>query len=221
MKQSKETLKSYFQTNDKPTETQFSDLIDSYIDAKQTIGEEDRRFIIDATGEVTVSEKLVVPEYSLTDLEDSKVSLLKDEQIISEIDLSGLSDNNILKKKEITFAIDDLNPANLYEVLPPVGENTVIILHKVVFDINIVTAYDEFASNNLFNLEQSSGLLLHTSPYIDTNSSGRTINVSTTSSNVTFSDDDSNSSVHLKPNFGANNGSLTIKIILFYSLIEL
>ncbi len=55
MKKSKEELKTYFETGDKPTQEQYSDLIDSYIDAKQPEGEPNRRFVIDETGEVSLA----------------------------------------------------------------------------------------------------------------------------------------------------------------------
>ncbi|SEC37311.1 hypothetical protein SAMN04489761_2810 [Tenacibaculum sp. MAR_2009_124] len=55
MKQSKETLKQFFETGDKPTQQQYSDLIDSYIDAKQMPGEPNRRFMIDENGDVSVA----------------------------------------------------------------------------------------------------------------------------------------------------------------------
>ncbi|MHC9089195.1 hypothetical protein ACXIHB_10825 [Tenacibaculum sp. IMCC1] len=63
MKQNKETLKQFFETGDKPTQEQYSDLIDSYIDAKQPEGEANRRFVIDETGEVSVASDKQVPEY--------------------------------------------------------------------------------------------------------------------------------------------------------------
>ncbi|CAL2102322.1 protein of unknown function [Tenacibaculum sp. 190130A14a] len=55
MKKSKEELKQFFETGDKPTQQQYADLIDSYIDAKQPQGEANRRFVIDETGEVSVA----------------------------------------------------------------------------------------------------------------------------------------------------------------------
>ncbi|WP_299105578.1 hypothetical protein [uncultured Tenacibaculum sp.] len=55
MKQNKETLKKHFETGDKPTQQQYADLIDSYIDAKQPAGEANRRFVIDEAGEVSVA----------------------------------------------------------------------------------------------------------------------------------------------------------------------
>ncbi|WP_047788117.1 hypothetical protein [Tenacibaculum mesophilum] len=63
MKQNKETLKQFFETGDKPTQQQYSDLIDSYIDAKQPEGEPNRRFVIDETGEVSVTSEQQVPTY--------------------------------------------------------------------------------------------------------------------------------------------------------------
>ncbi|PKH50009.1 hypothetical protein CXF68_04505 [Tenacibaculum sp. Bg11-29] len=63
MKQNKETLKKYFETGDKPTQEQYSDLIDSYVDSKQPEGEANRRFVIDEMGEVIVVKGLQIPEY--------------------------------------------------------------------------------------------------------------------------------------------------------------
>ncbi|WP_440120284.1 hypothetical protein [Tenacibaculum sp. Ill] len=63
MKQNKETLKQFFETGDKPTQEQYSNLIDSYIDAKQPEGEANRRFVIDKTGEVSVASEQQVPTY--------------------------------------------------------------------------------------------------------------------------------------------------------------
>ena len=55
MKQDKKTIKTYFEKGDKPTQEQFSDLIDSYIDSKQSEGEAGRRFIIDKNGTVSLT----------------------------------------------------------------------------------------------------------------------------------------------------------------------
>lgn len=220
MKQNKATIKSYFKTNDKPTESQFSELIDSYVDAKQETGEEDRRFVIDAKGEVSVTNKLAFPEYSFGSIVNNKLSLLKNEQTVNEIDLSGIVINDVIKKKEIIFTINDLDDNNTYEILSLSGENTFPVLHKVVFDIDITEGYDEFAQGTLFNLETDSGLLLHASPYININSLGRSMNISTVYNNVTFSNENLNETLYLKPNFKAINGALTVKVILFYSLVE-
>ncbi|WP_299105563.1 hypothetical protein [uncultured Tenacibaculum sp.] len=63
MKQNKEILKQFFETGDKPTQQQYADLIDSYIDAKQPQGEANRRFVIDEAGEVSVATQLATPDY--------------------------------------------------------------------------------------------------------------------------------------------------------------
>ena len=62
MKKTKEELKTYFETGDKPTQEQYADLIDSYIDAKQPVGNDERRFVINGNGEVLVKSKLAIPE---------------------------------------------------------------------------------------------------------------------------------------------------------------
>ncbi len=62
MKKSKETLKKFFETGDKPTQQQYSDLIDSYIDAQQPVGDNNRTFHIDSSGNVlltTLSDSVV------------------------------------------------------------------------------------------------------------------------------------------------------------------
>jgi regulator of extracellular matrix RemA (YlzA/DUF370 family) len=55
MKKSKTELKTYFETGDKPTQQNYEDLIDSFIDAQQPAGEANRSFVIDANGDVTVA----------------------------------------------------------------------------------------------------------------------------------------------------------------------
>jgi len=220
MKQNKETLKEYFETGDKPTQEQYSDLIDSYIDSKQEAGEANRRFVIDETGDVSVTSELEIPEYTLSEITDNKLSLLKDNQIISEVNLNHSTANNIIKQKEITLNIDDLNDTDTYEILTPTGIGTLPFLHKAIYNIDIITAYNEFPSDVLFNLELASGLELHRSPFITTNTLTKEMSIHTPSSSISFTSDDFNKSIFLKPNFNATDGELAIKITLFYSVIE-
>ncbi|WGH74586.1 hypothetical protein P8625_10845 [Tenacibaculum tangerinum] len=63
MKQNKETLKQFFETGDKPTQQQYGDLIDSYVDAQQEAGEANRRFVIDEAGAVNVTSEQQIPNY--------------------------------------------------------------------------------------------------------------------------------------------------------------
>ena len=102
MKKSKEELKSYFEKGDKPTQAQYSDLIDSYIDAKQPAGEVNREFKIDENGEVTVVSEKVIPEYTLSDITNNKLSLLKDGVAVKEIDLTQFSQDSIVSKRIYT-----------------------------------------------------------------------------------------------------------------------
>ncbi|MDE1205562.1 hypothetical protein [Tenacibaculum larymnensis] len=99
MKQNKETLKSYFETGDKPTENHFADLIDSYIDAKQPEGEANRRFVIDEAGEVSIASEQQVSEYTLSPISGTNtVDLLKDGVSVSQIDLTPyLDDTNLAR----------------------------------------------------------------------------------------------------------------------------
>ncbi|SEE02114.1 hypothetical protein SAMN04487765_1129 [Tenacibaculum sp. MAR_2010_89] len=98
MKQYKKTIKTYFEKGDKPTQQQFSDLIDSYIDAKQPEGEANRRFVIDETGEVNLAQEQKTPEYTLSDIIDNKLSLLKDGKSIKELDLTTYIDDTNLAR---------------------------------------------------------------------------------------------------------------------------
>ncbi len=98
MKKNKEELKTYFERGDKPTEEQFSDLIDSYIDAKQLEGEANRRFVIDENGEVLVDSEQAIPEYTLSDLSGNKLGLLKDGVIVKEVDLTAYIDDTNLAR---------------------------------------------------------------------------------------------------------------------------
>lgn len=80
MKQSKQTLKTYFETGDKPTQQQYADLIDSYIDSKQPTGAANRRFVINADGNVSVAPELGIlqsVEFVDSNDADSKKDSLK------------------------------------------------------------------------------------------------------------------------------------------------
>ncbi|WP_299713090.1 hypothetical protein [uncultured Tenacibaculum sp.] len=98
MKKTKEELKSYFETGDKPTQEQYADLIDSYIDAKQPVGEANREFKIDENGEVTIVSEKVIPEYTLSNITNNKLSLLKDGVVVKEIDLTSYIDDTNLSR---------------------------------------------------------------------------------------------------------------------------
>ncbi|WP_281979507.1 hypothetical protein [Tenacibaculum mesophilum] len=99
MKQNKETLKQFFETGDKPTQEQYSDLIDSYIDAKQPEGEANRRFVIDETGEVSIASEQQAPEYTLSPISGTNtVDLLKGGVSVSQIDLTPYLDNTNLAR---------------------------------------------------------------------------------------------------------------------------
>lgn len=63
MKRTKEVLKEFFETGDKPTQGQYADLIDSYVDAQQPAGASNRRFVIDEQGAVKVAPEQKVPAY--------------------------------------------------------------------------------------------------------------------------------------------------------------
>ncbi|RSC95043.1 hypothetical protein [Tenacibaculum singaporense] len=99
MKQNKETLKQFFETGDKPTQQQYADLIDSYIDAKQPEGKANRRFVIDETGEISVASEQQTPEYTLSPISGTNaVDLLKDGVSVSQIDLTPYLDNTNLAR---------------------------------------------------------------------------------------------------------------------------
>ncbi|MFT7900013.1 hypothetical protein VBY74_08505 [Tenacibaculum ascidiaceicola] len=99
MKQNKETLKQFFETGDKPTQQQYADLIDSYVDAKQPEGEANRRFVIDETGEVSIASEQQVSEYTLSPISGTNtVDLLKDGVSVSQIDLTPYLDNTNLAR---------------------------------------------------------------------------------------------------------------------------
>ena len=96
MKETKEILKTYFETGDIPTQEHYANLIDSFVDAKQASGTANRRFVIDENGEVNVKEALQVPSYDISEIVDNKLSFLKDGVSISEIDLAPYLDNTVI-----------------------------------------------------------------------------------------------------------------------------
>ncbi|CAL2107898.1 hypothetical protein T190115A13A_50140 [Tenacibaculum sp. 190524A02b] len=98
MEQTKKTLKQFFETGDKPTQQQYADLIDSYVDAKQPEGEPNRRFVIDETGKVTVAPAQEIPEYDISNLEGNTLVLLKNGKIVKKINLSSYIDDTNLAR---------------------------------------------------------------------------------------------------------------------------
>ncbi|WP_435261012.1 hypothetical protein [Tenacibaculum sp. nBUS_03] len=98
MKQDKTTIKTYFETGDKPTQEQYSNLVDSYVDSKQPEGEANRRFVINETGEVNVAPTLNIPEYTLSEITGNKLALLKDGVAVKEIDLTQYIDDTNLAR---------------------------------------------------------------------------------------------------------------------------
>ncbi|CAL2091484.1 conserved protein of unknown function [Tenacibaculum sp. 190524A02b] len=98
MKKDKTTIKTYFETGDKPTQEQYINLIDSYVDARQPEGEPNRRFVIDEKGEVTVASEQKAPEYTLIEIAGNKLALLKDKTIVKEIDLAPYVDDTNLAR---------------------------------------------------------------------------------------------------------------------------
>lgn len=93
MKKNKEVVKTYFETGDKPTQEQYANLIDSYLDAKQPEGDANRRFNIDANGEVSlVTETDGASDFTKPEVEKLKTFLKRN---------TGLVINNFVDRDEI------------------------------------------------------------------------------------------------------------------------
>ncbi|MFT7900012.1 hypothetical protein VBY74_08500 [Tenacibaculum ascidiaceicola] len=167
MKQNKETLKQFFETGDKPTQQQYADLIDSYVDSKQEVGEANRRFVIDETGEVSVASEQQVPEYSLSPISGTNtVDLLKDGVSVSQIDLTPYLDNTNLARLVsgtvdanglATFTRDDnstftVDLSNLKDTVPQYQAGTNITIDNVDPDNPIIKTSDAFV-NQVQNIE--------------------------------------------------------------------
>ncbi|CAM1361951.1 type 2 periplasmic-binding domain-containing protein [Tenacibaculum xiamenense] len=101
MKQSKETLKQFFETGDKPTQQQYADLIDSYIDTQQPVGDDNRTFHIDKSGNV-----------SLKTLNDSVVKTVK--VFISATELQSNQLKTIIPAQGANTIIDILSVNSVF-----------------------------------------------------------------------------------------------------------
>ncbi|KAB1160351.1 hypothetical protein F7018_00295 [Tenacibaculum aiptasiae] len=127
MKQNKETLKKYFETGDKPTQQQYADLIDSYIDSKQPEGEANRRFVIDETGEVRAISEMPIREfggnYTITHLDGL---ITTDEAFSTTVSIPlGLKARNMLvfNRGEGTVTIDKVVGVTTYPETVALGKN--------------------------------------------------------------------------------------------------
>ncbi|WGH74584.1 hypothetical protein P8625_10835 [Tenacibaculum tangerinum] len=161
MKQNKETLKQFFETGDKPTQQQYADLIDSYVDAQQPAGEANRRFVIDETGTVNIASEQQVPEYTLSPISGTNtVDLLKDGVSVSQIDLTPYLDNTNLarlvsgtvdanglatfvREDNSTFTVD---LSNLKDTVPQYQAGTNITIDNTDPQNPIVKTSDSFVN---------------------------------------------------------------------------
>ncbi|WBX76590.1 hypothetical protein PG911_18560 [Tenacibaculum ovolyticum] len=170
MKQNKETLKKHFETGDKPTQQQYSDLIDSYVDSKQSEGKANRRFVINEMGEVNVASEKTTPVYTLSDVVANKLSLLKDGEVVKEVSLISSSEEPLITKeyadtnysrKIITEKLAITNPVftagvSKNTLILAKGVNKLIYCHNIVIRGNVTVAYDS-TSEFSFNLKPVGG----------------------------------------------------------------
>ncbi|CAA0203289.1 hypothetical protein V3A08_05865 [Tenacibaculum maritimum] len=84
MKQNKEIIKKYFETGDKPTQQQYHELIDSYIDAKQPPGAAHRKFAIDENGDVSVVAGTEIPQADWKQTDSTSLDYIKNKPNISK-----------------------------------------------------------------------------------------------------------------------------------------
>ncbi|PKH50010.1 hypothetical protein CXF68_04510 [Tenacibaculum sp. Bg11-29] len=218
MKQNKETLKKHFETGDKPTQEQYTDLIDSYIDNKQPEGEPNRRFVIDETGEVNVASGQEISEYTLSGTLEKKLALLKNGVIKEEIDLTSFIDKPILKITK-TLTIADLNTASIYELIPAQGENTLLSIHKIVFDVSITSSYLGVSTEPIFETDINAEHYTGQSAFMDISKVDRKIAIrKPTSSDLSINT--FNKPLTIKSKVTGTGGNLTAKITVFYSVIK-
>ncbi|CAM1372252.1 hypothetical protein TOREUM_40757 [Tenacibaculum litoreum] len=167
MKLNKETIKQFFERGDKPTQEQYADLIDSYVDSKQEAGEANRRFVIDETGEVSVAPEQQTPKYTLSPISGTNtVDLLKDGVSVSQIDLTPYLDNANLARLVsgtvdanglATFTRDDnstfiVDLSNLKDTVPQYQAGTNIMIDNADPDNPIIKTSDAFV-NQVQNIE--------------------------------------------------------------------
>ncbi|RBW59445.1 hypothetical protein DS884_06815 [Tenacibaculum sp. E3R01] len=174
MKQDKTTIKTYFETGDKPTQQQYSDLIDSYIDTKQPTGEANRRFVIEETGDVSIASEQKTPEYTLSEITNNKLALLKDGEIVKEIDLTPYIDDTNLSRLVsgtvdangvATFTRDDnstftVDLSNLNVGVPYTGATKDVDLGQHTLKIGKQEINSGFSKHEISLLSTQSGLPL-------------------------------------------------------------
>lgn len=159
MKKTKEELKQYFESGDKPTQAQYADLIDSYIDAQQSEGSAERSFVIDEKGAVSIAEAKKIPVYDVAGVTGNKISFLKDGEVLKEIDLAQYAKDS--------SALGDLPERNYHSSYLPKFRDVVIdpktnLLHKDMHSDWVAVPLNEgYTATSFYAKLEGRFLLLH------------------------------------------------------------
>ncbi|SEE02178.1 hypothetical protein SAMN04487765_1131 [Tenacibaculum sp. MAR_2010_89] len=176
MKQNKETLKAYFETGDKPTQQQYSDLVDSYIDAKQPTGEPNRRFIIDENGEVSIASKLNIEQPDWNQIDSTQSDFIKNKPSIFnpkfflQNNIEGVGNNstskislsqsgNVINSTQGVAIFNFIGESYIAPTNPPIGS---IEPNKIFFKVYLESNNTKFSTGWDGSGTVSNSVLLYT-----------------------------------------------------------
>ncbi|WP_158837814.1 hypothetical protein [Polaribacter sp. L3A8] len=213
--QNRSVLKEYFRTGKKPTEQNYTDIIDSFVNRS----DDDFVEAIHPLTDATTTQKGIVEQATLAEVEAGTDSTRFVTPKGAKRAVETFTTESIKKITKL-FNINDLNTTDVYEMLPAQGANKIISVHKTIFDINITIPYNNNATNHLLELDVNSEYFVGNSNFMDITVANREISITNPSSG-NFSKSIFNKPLNLKPKINENGGTLDVKVIVFYSVIDL
>ncbi|QTD39026.1 hypothetical protein JL193_07190 [Polaribacter batillariae] len=213
--QDRNTLKDFFKKGKKPTEQNYADFIDSFVNKN------DDNFVetIPALPDATTTKKGIVEQATLAEVEAG----LDNTRFITPKGAKRAVEtftSESIKKNTKLFNINDLKTTDVYEILPAQGANKIISVHKTIFDINITVPYNNNATNYLLELDVNSEYFVGNSNFMDINIENRKVSISVASGG-NFSTSILDKPLNLKPKINESGGTLIVKVVVFYSVIDL
>jgi len=232
--QNRNILKEYFKTGKKPTEQEYEDLIDSFVNRT----EDDFVKTLPPLPDATTTKKGIVEQATLTEVqagtEDTRFVTPKGVKRAVETfapiapvqsvngqtgDVIFDTGNNTIKKITKVFNINNLSTTNVYEIIPAQGSNSIIDVHTVVFDIEILTRYVGVTTGVLFNMGVNSRDFIARSPFMSINMADRKIQIIKPSGR-NFPLSEFNKPINLITNVEGTGGRAVVKIAVLYSIVN-
>lgn len=212
MKQTLETIKTYFETGDKPKQQEYWDTWESFWHKDEIIPQvtvENLKADLLAKG---TAIQLTTDELQLTNANST---------VLSAVPLSSLG-QSVLLKKEVSFTINDISSSTEFVLLDAPGVDKMNNVHKIVLDAQVIAGYSTTqVSPQFYHEDNNAGF---GSPQFDLSytDNGKTHEIYNNSGVVTL---DrwmiENSRFLFKFDVNSDLGQINLKATVFYTVEDL